>query len=306
VEDATTFTIFQEENATLAVDQLPSPKKDFLARQTGSQQFGTITGGSRLLREACCQGKPGSVGRNAGKDHPLRERHLLSPGPGQRRVPGDHPGRWLREVEKNLQAKKGELRQVDLVLSPGEPPLRLPPPGARPSEDQTMKKGRAFSLLSGRARQPAGNPARHGTGDRVVRPSFHHPLFRLPPERPGSPLPGAVAKAVRDRSPHRRCERGVLSGPEKPPAWVRKELQPLHRLQGLPLLQGPGADGRRKGGLPHLGGSPGTAAMSQRRDTMRIVERDSGRTEFSFVPSAPSCSNPPGRRSRGSWTGRSS
>src|SRR4030042_84646 len=44
VEDATTFTIFQEENATLAVDQLPLPKKDFLARQTGSQQFGTIHG----------------------------------------------------------------------------------------------------------------------------------------------------------------------------------------------------------------------------------------------------------------------
>ena len=44
VEDATTFTIFQEENATLAVDQLPLPKKDFLARRTGPQQFGTILG----------------------------------------------------------------------------------------------------------------------------------------------------------------------------------------------------------------------------------------------------------------------
>ncbi len=38
VEEATTFTIFKEENATLAIDQLPSPQKDILGRQDGGQR----------------------------------------------------------------------------------------------------------------------------------------------------------------------------------------------------------------------------------------------------------------------------
>jgi len=129
VEDATTFTIFQEENATLAVDQLPSPKKDFLARQTGSQQFGTIHG-----RIKDSSGKPVAKGSLVlwegmqGKIIPFENGiySLLGLDSGEYRVTIRADG--YGEVEKNLQAKKGELRQVDLVLSP----RGAPPPASAP------------------------------------------------------------------------------------------------------------------------------------------------------------------------------
>jgi hypothetical protein len=132
VEDATTFTIFQEENATLAVDQLPSPKKDFLARQTGSQQFGTIHG-----RIKDSSGKPVAKGNLVlwegmqGKIIPFENGiySLLGLDSGEYRVTIRADG--YGEVEKNLQAKKGEVRQVDLVLSPRGTPPPAPAPGSK-------------------------------------------------------------------------------------------------------------------------------------------------------------------------------
>jgi len=129
VEDATTFTIFQEENATLAVDQLPLPKKDFLARQTGSQQFGTIHGkvkdssgkfvlkGSLVLWEG-----------TQGKIIPFEDGvySLLGLNDGEYRVTIRAEG--YGEVEKNLQARKGEVKQVDLIIPPRKSPQSTPPP----------------------------------------------------------------------------------------------------------------------------------------------------------------------------------
>jgi hypothetical protein len=129
VEDATTFTIFQEENATLAVDQLPLPKKDFLARQTGSQQFGTIHGkvkdssgkfvlkGSLVLWEG-----------TQGKIIPFEDGvySLLGLNDGEYRVTIRAEG--YGEVEKNLQARKGEVKQVDLIIPPRKRPQSTPPP----------------------------------------------------------------------------------------------------------------------------------------------------------------------------------
>ena len=129
VEDATTFTIFQEENATLAVDQLPLPKKDFLARQTGSQQFGTIHGkvkdssgkfvlkGSLVLWEG-----------TQGKIFPFEDGvySLLGLNDGEYRVTIRAEG--YGEVEKNLQARKGEVKQVDLIIPPRKSPQSTPPP----------------------------------------------------------------------------------------------------------------------------------------------------------------------------------
>jgi Transglutaminase-like superfamily/Carboxypeptidase regulatory-like domain len=129
VEDATTFTIFQEENATLAVDQLPLPKKDFLALQTGSQQFGTIHG---KVRDT--SGKPVLKGSMVlwegiqGKIIPFEDGvySLLGLNDGDYRVTIRAEG--YGEVEKNLQARKGEVKEVDLVL----PPRRTPPPPPSP------------------------------------------------------------------------------------------------------------------------------------------------------------------------------
>ncbi|HXZ36364.1 MAG TPA: carboxypeptidase regulatory-like domain-containing protein, partial [Thermodesulfobacteriota bacterium] len=133
VEDATTFTIFQEENATLAVDQLPMPKKDFLARQTGSQQFGTIHGkvkdssgksvlkGSLVLWEGI-----------QGKIIPFEDGiySLLGLNDGDYRVTIRAEG--YGEVEKNLQARKGEVKEVDLVLPPRRTPQPPPSPKTNP------------------------------------------------------------------------------------------------------------------------------------------------------------------------------
>ena len=127
MEDATTFTIFQEENATLAIDQLPLPKKDFLARQTGSQQFGTIHGkikdssgksvvkGSLVLWEGI-----------QGKIVPFEDGvySLMGLNDGEYRVTIRAEG--YGEVEKNLQARKGEVKQIDLVLPPPRTPKSTP------------------------------------------------------------------------------------------------------------------------------------------------------------------------------------
>jgi len=129
VEDATTFTIFQEENATLAVDQLPLPKKDFLARQTGSQQFGTIYG---KVKDS--SGKPVLKGSLVlwegiqGKIVPFEDGiySLLGLNDGDYRVTIRAEG--YGEVEKNFQARKGEVKEVDLVL----PPRKTPPPPSSP------------------------------------------------------------------------------------------------------------------------------------------------------------------------------
>ena len=133
VEDATTFTIFQEENATLAIDQLPLPKKDFLARQTGSQQFGTIHG-----RVKDSSGKPvlkgslvlweGIQGKNVPFENGVYS--LLGLNDGEYRVTIRAEG--YGEVEKNLLARKGEVKQVDLVLSPRRSPPSTPAPKTTP------------------------------------------------------------------------------------------------------------------------------------------------------------------------------
>jgi hypothetical protein len=127
VEDATTFTIFQEENATLAIDQLPLPKKDFLARQTGSQQFGTIYG---KIKDS--SGKSVAKGSLVlwegiqGKIIPFEDGlySLLGLNDGNYRVTIRAEG--YSEVEKNIQARKGEVKQVDLVLPPPRTPKSTP------------------------------------------------------------------------------------------------------------------------------------------------------------------------------------
>jgi len=139
VEDATTFTIFQEENATLAIDQLPLPKKDFLARQTGSQQFGTIHG---KIKDS--SGKSVAKGSLVlwegiqGKIIPFEDGvySLMGLNDGEYRVTIRAEG--YGEVEKNLQARKGEVKKIDLVLPPPRTPKSTPasktktPPRTKP------------------------------------------------------------------------------------------------------------------------------------------------------------------------------
>jgi len=128
VEEATTFTIFKEENATLAVDQLPSPQKDILGRQDEGQQFGTIYG---LIKDAT--GTPILKGSlvlwegDRGKIIPFERGvyALLGLQTGTYRVTIRADG--YREVEKNLQATKGEVKNLDIVISsPALPPASKP------------------------------------------------------------------------------------------------------------------------------------------------------------------------------------
>ncbi len=130
VEEATTFTIFKEENATLAIDQLPSPQKDILGRQDGGQQFGTIYG---LIKDPA--GIPIPKGSmvlwegDRGKVIPFERGvyALLGLQTGTYRVTIRADG--YREVEKNLQATKGEVKNLDIVIpSPAPPPASKPQP----------------------------------------------------------------------------------------------------------------------------------------------------------------------------------
>ena len=136
VEEATTFTIFKEENATLAIDQLPSPQKDILGRQDGEQQFGTIYG---LIKDPA--GTPIPKGSlvlwegDRGKIIPFEKGvyALLGLQTGTYRVIIRADG--YREVEKNLQATKGEVKNLDIVIpSPASPPASKPtaPPRTKP------------------------------------------------------------------------------------------------------------------------------------------------------------------------------
>jgi hypothetical protein len=140
VEEATTFTIFKEENATLAIDQLPSPQKDILGRQDGGQQFGTIYG---LIKDPA--GTPIPKGSmvlwegDRGKVIPFERGvyALLGLQTGTYRVTIRADG--YREVEKNLQATQGEVKNLDIVISsPAPPPASKPqpkptaPPRAKP------------------------------------------------------------------------------------------------------------------------------------------------------------------------------
>ena len=128
VEEATTFTIFQEENTTLAIDQLSKPKKDILARQSAKQQFGTIYG---LIKDA--SGKPipkGSVvlwegiqGRVIPFEKGLYSLLGLEDGTYRLTIKVEGYG----EIEKNLQAVKGEVKNIDIVLPSSAPSSSQPP-----------------------------------------------------------------------------------------------------------------------------------------------------------------------------------
>jgi len=132
VEEATTFTIFKEENTSLAIDQLPQPRKDFLARQSGGQQFGTIYGvikdpsgrpipkGSLILWEGI-QGKP----------FPFENGLYSLMGLEDKTYRVTIRAEGFGEVEKNLQAKKGELKQMDLTLPPASSTRSASPPQSR-------------------------------------------------------------------------------------------------------------------------------------------------------------------------------
>lgn len=117
VEEATTFTIFKEENRSLAIDQLPLPRKDFLARQSRGQQFGTIYG---MIKDP--SGKPitkgnlilwdGIQGRTIPFENGLYSLMGLEDGTYRVTIRAEGFG----EAEKHLEAKKGEIKQIDLVL----------------------------------------------------------------------------------------------------------------------------------------------------------------------------------------------
>jgi len=117
VEEATTFTIVREENTTLAIDQIPQPQKDILALQSGKQQFGTIYG---LIKDA--SGKPVPKGSVVlwegiqGKVIPFEKGlySLLGLVDGTYRLTIKVEG--YQEVEKKLQAFKGEVKNIDIVL----------------------------------------------------------------------------------------------------------------------------------------------------------------------------------------------
>ncbi len=132
VEEASTYTIFKEENTTLPIDQLPLPQKDILARQIGGQQYGTIHG---LIKDP--SGNPISKGQIViwegvqGRMVPFEKGvySLLGLETGSYRITIRADG--FGEVEKNLQAARGEIKNMDIVLSAPTPAKSSPPSPAK-------------------------------------------------------------------------------------------------------------------------------------------------------------------------------
>lgn len=140
VEEATTFTIFKEENSTLPMDLLPSPKKDILARQTREQQFGTVFG---TVKEA--SGKPVLKGSLVlwqgvqGKVVPFERGVYSLPGleSGSYRVTVKADG--YEQIDKMLQATKGQVKNIDLILSPASAATPAAKPAPKPPAKQTPR-----------------------------------------------------------------------------------------------------------------------------------------------------------------------
>lgn len=132
VEEATTFTIFKEDNNSLAIDQLPLPQKDFLARQSGRQQFGTIYG---VIKDP--SGKPipkgslilwdGIQGKSVSFENGLYSLMGLEDRTYRVTIRAEGFG----EMEKNLQAQKGEVKQIDLILPPSASSPSVSPPKSK-------------------------------------------------------------------------------------------------------------------------------------------------------------------------------
>jgi hypothetical protein len=133
VEEATTYTIFKEQNTTFPIDQLQLPRKDILARPLGPQQYGTIHG---LIRDATGNPIPkgqivlrdGGQGRVIPFEKGLYAILGLESGNYRLTIRADGFG----EMERNLPAIKGEVKNIDWTLPP--PPSRpaASPPAAMP------------------------------------------------------------------------------------------------------------------------------------------------------------------------------
>ena len=133
VEDATTYTIFKEQNTTFPIDQHQLPRKDILARPLGPQQYGTIYG---LIKDAAGNPIPkgqivlwdGGQGRVVPFEKGLYAILGLESGNYRLTIRADGFG----EMERNLPAIKGEVKNIDWTLFP--PPSRpaASPPAAMP------------------------------------------------------------------------------------------------------------------------------------------------------------------------------
>ncbi len=128
VEEATTYTIVKEENTTIPIDQLPLPKKDILARQVGGQQFGTIHGaikdssGNPVAKGQILLGEGGEA-----RVIPFEKGiyALLGLEDGTYRITVRADG--FKAIEKNLQATKGKIKNIDIILTTGAPEKTLSP-----------------------------------------------------------------------------------------------------------------------------------------------------------------------------------
>ncbi len=186
------------------------------------------------------------------------------------------------EVEKNLQAKKGEVKQIDLVLPPANFIFLTQIQGR--AEDQAMIKGRAFSLLSGGLDSLLASRLIMEQGIEVIALHFITPFFGY--QKKGQEeryqerwkqLYGIQARIIDVSDEYFQVLRHPRHG-------YGKNFNPCIDCKIFFLAKAKGMMEEEKVDFLVTGEVLGQRPMSQRRDTMRIVERDSGTDGFLLRP----------------------
>jgi hypothetical protein len=121
VDKATFYTIFQEEDRTSPVDELPLPKQNRLGRRMDDRQHSALVSGSVSDRSGTPVGKGTAVlwkdGR--GSQHPFNDgRYVLAVNnAGKYRIDVKGPG--FAKASYELQIEEGKVYRKDFTLAPG-------------------------------------------------------------------------------------------------------------------------------------------------------------------------------------------
>jgi hypothetical protein len=121
VDKATFYTIFKEEDRTVMVDELPSPRSKRLGRRLDDRQHSALVNGT----VADSSGRPVAKGTavlwkdGRGEQHPFTNgRYAVAiPSPGKYRL--EVKGSGFAKASREIELNRGQVYRKDFTLAPG-------------------------------------------------------------------------------------------------------------------------------------------------------------------------------------------